>query len=701
MIYPNLFFYLFLIFSGIGMILSILLPMGKRLQALGWTGGSSALTLIILSGLILAAGGNFRLFHLQIWRFGIDPFSAWFILITGLVFLPVSIFLTEHKKKAAGNSSLKSFGILYHALLLFIPLVFMARNILCFLIVWEITAVLSYFLVHEGDEQGSSAQAGYFMLVFSEAGFFAFTLAFLLIAARADSLNFAAMEKIHLSADLQWVVFLLSFIGFGIKAGILPFNLWIPRTYKQASEPFPLISSGTMTNLGIYGILLINLKFAPLRAPGPGLVLLVFGAVTAFLGIVYAAIEKDLQEMLAHSTIENMGIALCGFGAGFVFLAEKFPVLAAIAFTAGFYHLLNHSIYKSLLFMGTGNIISKTGVQNSDKLGGLIKSMPWTAAFFLIGSLAISAIPPFNGFVSEWLTLQSLLQSFSLESHSVKLIFALSGALLALTAALAATCFVKGFGMNFLGVPRSLEAEKSHEAGKASLFSMGFLALLCLFLGIAPTYVIPVISRMIQPYVSASSTQALVPNFFHPKSLNPGFVSTFHSLGAQVGRSILPGRGLVVLHQGLSRNPVVFAMSTSYGFLILLFLLGIAFGIVWIFTRQRKVSRKEVWAGGIRSLVPEMTYTASGFSNPVSVIFQGILHPTQTKETREEIAEHFRTAIRIEKPSIHLMDYWIITPFSQGLKFISMGLGKMHTGKLNAYAAYIFITLLILLFLAR
>ena len=377
------------------------------------------------------------------------------------------------------------------------------------------------------------------------------------------------------------------------------------------------------------------------------------------------------------------------------------PLPAGIAFIAAFYHMINHSVYKALLFLGAGTVDDRTGTRDLNRLGGLIRAMPWTAGAVLIGTLAISALPPFNGFVSEWLTLQTMLRSAQLPSIPIKILFALCGAGLALTAALAVTCFVKMFAMGFLGMSRSEGAAKAAEAQSASIVPMIFLAVLCFLLGVLPTYMIPALNRELQPWAGAS-TEALVPPFFASAeghgALPEKFVGEFHDLGAQVGQAVLPGRGLVVLHRGGTENPVVFAMSTSYMLLALIGLLLLTYVIIrlWL-TRGRRTARRERWDGGVRRLLPEMTYTATGFSNPVRVIFDAIFHPTTVEDTRETVAQHFRMAIRRERESVHIVDRLLLQPAKNRAMKLASGVAAMHHGRINAYTAYVLVTLLVAL----
>jgi hydrogenase-4 component B len=461
------------------------------------------------------------------------------------------------------------------------------------------------------------------------------------------------------------------------------------------------ILSGVILNLGLYGIIRVNLDLVPVNMIGAGVVVLVVGTISALVGILYATTENDLKAMLAHSSIENIGIVTAGLGAGLIFTAYGQPVLAGIAFIAAFYHMINHSVYKALLFLGAGTVDDRAGTRDLNKLGGLIRTMPWTAGAFLVGALAISALPPFNGFVSEWLTLQTMLRSAELPSTLVKIVFALCGAGLALTAALAVTCFVKAFAMGFLGMSRSEQAAQAVEAKTSSIAPMVLLAALCLLLGVLPTYVIPALNRELQPWTDASA-DALVPPFFASSpahnTLPPAFVNDFHDLGAQVGQSVLPGRGLVVLHRGGTENPVVFAMSTSYMLVVLITLLALTYIIIrlWL-TRSRKLARRERWDGGVRRLLPEMTYTATGFSNPVRVIFDAIFRPTTISDTRETVAEHFRTAIRRQSETVHIVDRLVLRPARELMLVIARFLAQMHHGRINAYTAYVLLAILLAL----
>jgi hydrogenase-4 component B len=703
---------LLLLFFGlcaVGIVLASLLPDRRVPAAIAWVGGAASVTLLASAGGVLASG---HALHAQLWTvpvvgplvLAMDRLSALFAVITGLVYLAVSIFSAGYMERYLGHYSLRWFGILYLALFATIVLVLAAADVLAFLLAWEAMAIASYLLVNYEYERRDATSAAYLMLAMGEAGTLAAAVAFLLLAAGGGGLAFEALRASggRLTAGLRWAVFVLSFFGFGVKAGLVPVNTWLPRAHPAAAGNVSALLSGVIVNLGVYGIVRVSLDLLPVTQAGPGVVVLIAGTISALVGILYATTNNDMKTMLAHSSIENIGIVTVSLGAGMIFGASGLPVLAGIAYAVALYHLGNHSLYKSLLFLGAGSVDAAAGGRDMDRLGGLIRTMPWTALFFLAGALSIAAMPPMNGFVSEWLTLQTLLRGAELSSPPLKAVFALCGAALALTAALAVTCFVKAFAMSFLGVSRSTEAGRAPEARRSMVWGMGLLAVMCLLAGILPTYIIPVLGDATTPYAHANGADALVPPFFAPgQTLPAAFVSEFHDLGAQVGRGILPGPGLVVLHRGGASNPVVFAMSTAYMLGMLVVLLGLTVGAVRLVAGARTVARRLCWDGGLPRLLPGMTYTATGFSNPVRVVFNAVFHPSAPEETVEVVAEHFRTAVRRSQVEEHLVERFLYRPVASGGRAIAGGLAGMHHGRINTYAGYVLLTLLVFLALSR
>lgn len=704
----------FFALCGFGIVLSVAAHATLQGSVLAWLGCLAAIALVLAGGNALLADDIFTqplwsLPGLTTLTLRCDRLSAVFVLVTGLVLIPASIYAGRELKGESLRGSERAFTVMLLGLYASIGLIFIAGDALLFLLAWEVMSILCYLLVASGrSRENDSVGAGYLLLGLGEAGTLAAALGFLVLAVNASSLEFNALKSAApaLSTDAHWAAFLLTFFGFGVKAGLVPVNSWLPRAYTAASNAFAPVLAGATLNLGLYGILRVNADLMPAAQAGPGLVALVVGTVSALLGILYATTDNDLKMMLAHSSIENVGIIVAGFGAGMVFVATDHPALAAIAFVAALYHMINHSLYKTLLFFGVGVVEAQTGTRDMDRLGGLIKWMPLTALGFLAGTLSIAGLPPFNGFVSEWLTLQMMLRSAELSSTGAKIIFALCGAGLALTAALAVTCFVKVFAMSFLGMRRLEEERRVSEPASDALAAMAILAALCFGFGVVPTYVIPVVDSATSRLAGASAADALVAPFFASNPAHdtlPGsFVAEFHDLGAQVGQDVLPGRGLVILHRGGTENPVVFAMSASYMLVALIVLLVLTYVIIrlWL-TRGRKLARRERWDGGVRRLLPEMTYTATGFSNPVRVIFDAIFRPTTVEDTSETVAEHFRMAIRRERSAVHIVDRFVVHPMNNATMGLARGLAAMHHGRLNAYVAYVLLALATVLIIAE
>jgi hydrogenase-4 component B len=417
------------------------------------------------------------------------------VVVTGLVLFPASIYAGGELRRESLRGHERAFTVMLLALCASIVLVLIAGDALLFLLAWEVMSIL--LVVSGPSGENGHVGSAYLLLAMGEAGTLAAALGFLLLAIGASSLEFDALKSAASAsgANARWGVFLLTFFGFGVKAGLVPVNSWLQPAYAAAPRAFAPVLAGATLNLGLYGILRVNADLMPAMQAGTGLVALVVGTVSALIGILYATTDNDLKAMLAHSSIENVGIIVTGFGAGMVFVATGHSALATFAFAAALYHMINHSLYKTLLFFGVGAVEAQAGTRDMDRLGGLIKWMPLTALGFLVGTLSIAALPPFNGFVSEWLTLQVMLRSAELSSTGAKIVFALCGAGLALTAALAVTCFVKVFAMSFLGMRRLDEGQRVTEAAPPTLASMAILAVLCLAFGVLPTYVIPMLDR--------------------------------------------------------------------------------------------------------------------------------------------------------------------------------------------------------------
>jgi len=391
------------------------------------------------------------------------------------------------------------------------------------------------------------------------------------------------------------------------------------------------------------------------------------GTISAVLGVLYALMEHDLKRLLAYHSIENIGIILMGLGAALMFVHSGHPLLAALALIAGLYHTLNHASFKALLFLGAGAVLHSTHTRNMEEMGGLAKGMRWTAIFFLIGAVAISALPPLNGFVSEWLTYQSLLQGFGTTGSLIRLMFPFSGAMLALTGALAAACFVKAFGITFLGQPRSPQARQAGEAPWTMLLGQAILTAACLFLGLFPALFL----KLLDPVAG----QLIGPSLSHQLSVANGLVLS----------GVAPQGGTV---------------STLGMLLMLLCLLAVP-GLLWMaFARRAETRIGPTWACGQPGLTAQMEYTATGFSKPIRMIFKALFRPHREIQREYDFSPYFATTVRFESHVEELFQMRIYRPLALLALRLSRRLRALQAGSLQAYLLYIFITLVVLLLFA-
>src|SRR5258705_5224414 len=434
----------------------------------------AALCGIIFSVFSLATGAaatnqSFELFPSLIpyVRFSVrpDPLSVFFTLIVSLLGLALSLYSLGYARGFYGRKNVGVLGAFFNVLLLATTLVFLADNAFFFLIAWEIMALSAYCLVSYEHEKEETRRAGVLYFVMSHIGTGCIMLGFLLLFQASSSYGFETFQSLgnSMPAGKRNAAFLLFLVGFGVKAGIVPLHTWLPAAHPVAPSNVSALMSGVLIKTGIYGMTRVFFEFLGAPPNWWGVTVLAIGTISAVLGVLYALMEHDLKRLLAYHSIENIGIILIGLGAALMFLHTGHTLLASLALIAGLYHTINHALFKALLFLGAGAVLHSTHTRNMEEMGGLAKRMPKTALFFLIGAVAISALPPLNGFISEWLTYQSLLQGFGTTPSLIRLMFPLSGAMLALTSALAAACFVKAFGITFLAQPRSEHAAHAHE----------------------------------------------------------------------------------------------------------------------------------------------------------------------------------------------------------------------------------------------
>ena len=355
-----------------------------------------------------------------------------------------------------------------------------------FMVAWETMALSSYFLVTSHHRSPEIRKAGFLYLIMAHVGAICILLSFGVLQGGTWQFTFDAMRGSPLTAFWATTAFLLALVGFGAKAGLVPMHVWLPEAHPAAPSPVSAMMSGIMLKTAIYGILRITFDLLHLRFWQWGVLLVAMGLFSALFGAIFAAVQTDMKRLLAYSSIENIGLIFAGIGLSILFAANSMPLYAALALTAALVHSLNHSLFKSLLFLTTGSVLHATRQRSLGKLGGLIRSMPWVAGLALVGTLSIAGLPPFNGFVSEWLLLQSFLFTPQLPHAFLNMLIPLGAAALALTAALAAYVMVKFFGVVFLGQPREVFSEKVHDANWLERLGLAWLAAGCILIGAFP-----------------------------------------------------------------------------------------------------------------------------------------------------------------------------------------------------------------------
>ncbi|MEK6776766.1 MAG: hydrogenase 4 subunit B [bacterium] len=586
-----------------------------------------------------------------------DPLSGFFILVISLLASAVSIYSIGYAKDLKHQGLM---GFLFNLFILSMFAVVLSGNVFTFLVSWETMSMVSYFLV-TFDRDETSAKAGLIYAVMTHMGTAFIIVLFLILYKETGSMNFAEMKthSAQIPDLLKHVIFVFSMIGFGTKAGIVPLHTWLPRAHPTAPSNISALMSGVMIKTGIYGFIRVVLDITGTGPEWWGIAVITIGAVSSVLGILYALMEHDIKRLLAYSSVENIGIILLGIGASMTFRSHGLFALSAIALTASLCHTLNHALFKGLLFLGSGSVMHAVHTRNMEEMGGLIKSMPYTGLFFLIGSVSICALPPFNGFVSEWMTYQSLLLGFESPSIVSKIVSPLGGAALALTGALAAACFVKAFGISFLGMPRSRHAGEARESSPFMTTAMGILAILCLLFGIFPGLVIRLASPVSFPLTGST-----------------GLVSG-------LGFLRIDGSSTAISPAAILITMAVMLSATLVFFLAL--------------RRKRKTVYADSWDCGIPALTPRMQYTATAFSKPIRLIFKNIYLPRRDLKVSYLVKPFFVRSIRYSGEITPFFERYIYEPATGFIQRVAGKVRLLQSGSLHLYLGYILITLILLL----
>jgi formate hydrogenlyase subunit 3/multisubunit Na+/H+ antiporter MnhD subunit len=596
--------------------------------------------------------------------FDLDALGAFFLALVGLVAVPCGIYGAGYSEAYEGRYSVRFLGAMLNLFLLTMSLVPCAANVLTFLLVWEGMSLTSYFLVMTETHEPDTVRAGGWYLAMTHGGLALLLGAFLLLADGAPTTAFGDLRAAatSLSPATRDAVFFLAVLGFGSKAGIMPLHVWLPRAHPAAPSHVSALMSGVMIKLGVYGLLRVGLD---LLGGGPawwGALLIGLGALSAVLGVLYALMENDLKRLLAYSSVENIGLVFIGVGTGFLFLSLGAVSPALLALSAGLYHALNHAAFKGLLFLGAGSVLHATHTRDMNRLGGLIRRLPWTALFFLVGSLAIAGLPPLNGFVSEWLLFQSLLPGIGSSAPLVAPLMTLAVGVLALTGGLAAAGFVKAFGVTFLAMPRSAAATHVHEAPLSMRVGMGTLTVACAGFGLAAA---PVMSALGSVLAGRAGLPAAAPR-----------------LG---GLSLsLPG--------GFAQ------MSPT---LVALGLVGATAGVwagVRLFGAGRGLRVDETWGCGRIAQTARMEYTSTAFAEPLRRVFAGLYRPTEDLSIDfHPESRYFVQSIEYRSEIVPWFERYLYAPVIARVGRWALRTRALQSGSAHAYLTYLVIALLGLL----
>ncbi len=537
-----------------------------------------------------------------------------------------------------------------------------AANVVTFLVAWESVALLCYLLILRNPRQPEVAGGAFWFLALSETGFVLVVAAFVILAAKTHTMQLDLIAaRAHLvPAGWRDAAYLLALTGFGFKAGLVPLHVWLPEAHPVAPADGSAFLSGLVVKLGAYGIALFAFRLLPIGPAWVGLLTMAAGAVTAAIGILYAMSERDLKRFLAYSTIENTGIIITAFGAAMIFGAYRQRALWAFLLLAGLYHVANHGTYKTLLFLEAGVVEHAAGTVDMDRLGGLIHRLPRSAVITLVGTLGIAALPPLNGFVSEWLIFQGLFQGFRTGSHLIGILIVIAAAALGLTGGLAIYAFVRGYGIPFLGMPRTRQAAGAAERGQP-VAGPALLAVSCAALAVGAPLVILALSRAVGTITGVALRPVLLPG----------------------NLTIIPA------HTDFS------ALSPTY---LAVFLTAVTAVPVLIYLAGRPRAdtvTAAVWDGGMLAFKPRMQYSAMTFSAPTRVTFDALYRPSVSLHRASDDPAGRSGPVHYETEVTPVFERYLYRPVIRAVEWLADLVRPIQSGDVNLYLFYVFAVIIL------
>ena len=593
----------------------------------------------------------------------INPLSGLLLVAINILALVAWIYGLAYFDEYKGMG-LGAIGFFMNLFVASMNMVLTVDNAFWFLVFFELMSLTSYFLVIV-EQKPQSIKGGFLYFIMAHVGFFMIMLSYLIMAANTGSFEFATFRATQFSPAIASLCFILAFCGFGCKAGMFPFHSWLPQAHPAAPSNVSALMSGGMIKIGIFGIVKVGLDLLGSCEVQLwwGLVILVIGALSSVLGVAYALGEHDIKKLLAYHSVENIGIILLGIAIGYMGMALNQPVIAVLGIMAGLYHVLNHAMFKGLLFLGAGSVLYTTGSRNMEIMGGLARVMPATAMCFLIGSLAISAIPPLNGFVSEWFIYQSMFSVAITGDIVVRFFAAFAAVSLAITGALAVTCFVKAYGVTFLGAPRSGAAANAKEVPASMRIGMIILTVMCVCLGIGAPWVAPVMQN-----IAAATT----------------------------------GQAAIAVASGLDiANPAIGSVVSTPMLAILL--IACVLGPVAarsLFSKGGVATDRDPWACGY-ALDPEMPVVATTFAAEVKMFLKPIYAARDAVvSTAGSFQAMFGSVVSGAAKAETVGDKYVVAGTASFVNWISKQVQKIEGGNFRVYIIYIVVALVFFLALA-
>ena len=641
-------------------LLGLVRPRGIRLERLLFSlGAIVCLAIAIVAGTFLVRGDTTQLLILPLglpdlpFHLRLDALSAFFLLLLGLAGAGISTFAAGYFRSGEGTAP-ALLGLQYHVFLASMAIVIVADDAYLFMVAWETMALSSYFLVTSQHRIPDIRSAGFLYVLMAHVGAICILLSFGVLQGGSWQFTFDAMRGASLTPFWASTAFLLALLGFGAKAGLVPLHVWLPEAHPAAPSPVSAMMSGLMLKTAIYGLLRISFDLLHGRLWWWGVLILALGLFSALYGAVFAAVQTDMKRLLAYSSIENVGVIFTGIGLSILFETGNLHLFAALALTASLIHALNHAFFKSLLFLATGSVLHATKQRSLGKLGGLIRRMPWVATLALIGTLAIAGLPPLNGFVSEWLLLQSFLFTPQIPHAFINMLVPLGAAALALTVALAAYVMVKFYGVIFLGQPREASLVNAHDANWLERLGLGWLALGCVLIGVFPQPVLRIAAAVTRESLGESVKSSSTIWWIAPVAAEQASYSGLILLGGIVG------------------------------------VVAIVFVLVRLFTRGR-TRRTAAWDCGYPWQSSRMQDTAEGFGQPIRHMFGTFFRMERDLPSPGDPSPRYR---------VHIEDrLWqsIYLPIARAVQWLADNTSALQSGRLSTYLLYSFLTLIALL----